>query len=51
MASENKKRKMINSYCWSSLKNKLSEMKAKRFLFYTANDIKENKKIDCNNIK
>lgn len=36
---------MINSYCWSSLKNSLSEMKNKRLLFYTAKDRRENKKI------
>jgi hypothetical protein len=48
MASKNKINKMINSYCWSSLKNTLSEMKLKRVLFYTAQDRKLNKKIDSN---
>jgi hypothetical protein len=50
MASQNKLKKMINSYCWSSLKNTVQEMKLKRVLFYTANDRKMNKKVDCNNI-
>lgn len=40
MASENKKKKLKNSYCWvGALKNK--DLKSKRVLFYTSSQRKE----------
>lgn len=45
MASENKKRKLKNSYgVWSILKNK--DSKLKRWLFFTASQRKHINKID-----
>lgn len=42
MASENKKKKLKNSYCYkSALKNKLPN-KCKRLLFFTSSQRKEN---------
>lgn len=44
MASENKKRKLKNSrFVKTALKNKSSEMKIKRGLFYTSSDRQQNK--------
>jgi hypothetical protein len=40
MASENKKKKLKNSYCWyGALKNK--KLKLKRILFYNASQRKD----------
>lgn len=45
MSSENKRKKMKNSYFVASiLKNRIARMK--RCYFYTASDRQENKKID-----
>ena len=48
MASENKKKKMKNSFFAPSvLKNRFDRMK--RYFFYTASQRQENKKIDDGN--
>jgi len=48
MSSENKKKKMKNSFSVPSiLKNKISRMK--RYFFFTSSDRQENKKIDNDN--
>ena len=42
MASENKKKKLKNSYCWkTTLKNKLPS-RCKKVLFFTSSQRKEN---------
>jgi hypothetical protein len=46
MASKNKRKKYINSYCEDSIKNSYLKMKLKRILFYTGIDRRNNKKIN-----
>ena len=46
MASENKKRKLKNSYCVGGVLKNSANKGVKRLFFYTASQRKKNKKIE-----